>query len=84
MDDDVSSALVIRKSQFEYNILVGNFSYQILVYDQNYTLLWAVKMEEVPLKICLFENKKLNGALCILGDNGTVSVSFLGSDLPEN
>ena len=67
LEDDVSCGTIIPKKVDEYNILVGNFSNQVLVYDQNYTLIWAVKMEEVPLKICLLEQRSLKGALCILG-----------------
>lgn len=41
-------------------------------------------MEEVPLKICFIKKGTLKGALCILGDKGTASISFLGSDLPDS
>ena len=83
LEDDISCGAVVWKDANSYNILVGNFQNQILVYTDTYTLLWAVKMDETPLRICIMEDSLLRGTMCILGDNGTVSLSFLGSDIPE-
>lgn len=53
MDEDISYGVAIRK-EGDYNILVANFANQIFIYNSNYSLIWAMKANEVPIKICVF------------------------------
>lgn len=78
MEEDISCGTVITKEN-GFNIMVANFANQILIYTNNYELIWAMKADEVPVRICIFASKELFGALAILGEEGTLSISYLGS-----
>ncbi len=45
---------------------------QMLVYSKDYTLLWAVKLDYVPIRLIVSENPLLKGALIFLTDQGSV------------
>ena len=51
-----------------FNILVANFSGQLFVYSSNYELLWAVKLEYVPIKVIVSQHHSLRGILVLLSD----------------
>lgn len=42
-----------------------------------------MKANEVPISICIFLHPSLLGALAILGEEGSISISYLGSEVPE-
>lgn len=80
MDEEISCGLVVGKGQGEgYNVVVGDFGNRIRVYNDLFVLIWAIKAEEVPIRMLVFRQQFLNGALAILGEEGTVSISYLGS-----
>jgi hypothetical protein len=51
-----------------YNIIVANFSGQLFIYSSNYELLWALKLDYVPLRIIVCEHEEIKGALTILSE----------------
>ena len=81
-DDAISYGTIIEKES-NYNLIVATFQSHLFIYTSEYQLLWAVKLEYVALKIVVFQDKMLKGALGILSDYGTFDVCYLGSEMPE-
>ena len=51
MEEDISCGAIAFRNVSAYNILVTNFSGQLFVYSSNYELLWAIKLDYVPLRV---------------------------------
>lgn len=51
MDEDISTGSIALRNINSYNILVANYSCQLLIYTSNYELLWAMKLDYVPIRI---------------------------------
>lgn len=64
-DEDIACGVVVDRGG-TYNVLVANFSNQMFVYSREYELLWAIKVEEVPVRVCVFGHQAFSGALAIL------------------
>lgn len=52
---------------------------QMLIYSRDYALLWAVKLDYVPINAIVSDSVYLKGALIMLTDQGTVEVTCLGT-----
>lgn len=53
MDEDISTGTIAFRNINAYNIVVANFSGQLFIYSSNYELLWAMKLDYVPLRIII-------------------------------
>lgn len=51
MEEDISCGAIAFRNVSAYNIIVANFSGQMFIYSSNYELLWALKLDYVPLRI---------------------------------
>lgn len=51
MEEDISCGAIAFRNVSAYNIVVANFSGQLFVYSSNYELLWAIKLDYVPLRV---------------------------------
>lgn len=51
----------------------------LLIYNLT-NLIWAAQLPDVPVSICRSNLNGLPGAICTLGENGKIDVSYLGSD----
>lgn len=56
---------------------------QMLIYSRDYALLWAVKLDYVPINVVVSDSVYLRGALIMLTDQGTVEVACLGTEVQE-
>lgn len=56
---------------------------QMLIYSRDYALLWAVKLDYVPINIMVSDSQNLKGALIMLTDQGTAEVTYLGTEVQE-
>lgn len=56
---------------------------QMLIYSRDYALLWAVKLDYVPINVIVSDSVYLKGALIMLTDQGTVEVTCLGTEVQE-
>ena len=56
---------------------------QIMIYTRNYTLIWAIKCENVPIKFLVYDHPELRGALAILSEEGVVEISYGGTEIAE-
>ena len=54
LEDDISYGTIIDKHD-DYNVMIANFQYQLLIYSSEYVLLWAVKLDSIALRICIFK-----------------------------
>lgn len=62
-----------------YNIIIANFNNQMFIYTNEFRLIWAVKVDEVPIKISICKSPTLKGALALLGEDGSISLAYLGT-----
>lgn len=56
MEEDISCGAIAFRNVSAYNILVANFSGQLFVYSSTYELLWAIKLDYVPLRVVVCEH----------------------------
>ena len=68
----MSCAAIAHRVSHWFNIIVCNFLMQMLVYSSDYKLLWAVKLDYVPIKIIVSEFELLKGAMILLTDQSSV------------
>ena len=54
LEEEISYGTVIPKVD-NYNIIIANFQNQLFIYNHEYTLLWAVKLDSIVLKVCIFQ-----------------------------
>ena len=78
MEEDISAGAIAFKGN-EYNILIANFTNQLFIYSSNYELLWAIKLDSTPIRIFVCEHEEIRGALAILTEEGSLSVSYTGT-----
>ena len=62
---------------------MANFQNQLFIYNHEYTLLWAVKLDATVLKIGVFQQKAFKGGMIMLTEDGTLDICYVGSELPE-
>lgn len=67
MEEDISCGAIAFRST-GYNIMIANFSAQLLVYSSNYELLWALKLEYIPIKLLICQHSEIKGMLVLLSD----------------
>lgn len=87
MEDDIScGALSFKTSKYQnnYNILVANISAQLFVYSSDYELLWAIKLQYIPIKLIICQNADLHGLLVLLSDEGCLQVGYSGVEVPQH
>jgi hypothetical protein len=68
MEEDISCGAIAFRNLNAYNILVANFSGQLFIYSSSYELLWALKLDYVPLRVIVCEHEEIKGALVILSE----------------
>ena len=68
MEEDISCGAIAFRNASTYNILLANFSGLFFIYSSNYELLWAIKLEYVPLRIIVHEHEEIRGMLAILSE----------------
>lgn len=51
----------------------------MFIYTNEFRLIWAVKVDEVPIKISICKSPTLKGALALLGEDGSISLAYLGT-----
>lgn len=56
MEEDISCGAIAFRNVSAYNILVANFSGQLFVYSSTYELLWAIKLDYVPLRVIVCDH----------------------------
>lgn len=83
MEDDISCGAIAFRTN-AYNIMIANFSAQLLVYSCNYELLWALKLEYIPIKLVVCQHPELKGMLVLLSDEGTLELGYSGVEVPES
>lgn len=54
---------------------------QMLIYSRDYALLWAVKLDYVPIRLIISEKSPLKGAMVFLTDQGSLEISYLGTEI---
>lgn len=57
VDEEISCGAIAFLNNNSYNLLIANFSAQLFVYSSNYELLWALKLDYVPLKIVVCQQQ---------------------------
>ncbi len=72
LEEEVSCGALAFKANLDFNIIVCNFLMQMLIYSRDYALLWAVKMDYVPIRIIVSENSLLKGVILMLTDQGSI------------
>ena len=68
MEEQISCGTITFSKGSSYNILIANFSGQIFVYSSSYELLWAVKLQYVPIKVVVCQHQIVKGMLVLLSD----------------
>ena len=81
LEEEVSCGALAHKPGNDFNIIICNFLMQMLVYSKDYTLLWAVKLDYVLIRLIIIENSLLKGALIFLTDQGSVELAYLGTEI---
>ena len=84
MEDEISCGAITFTKGNGYNILVANFSGQLFVYSSNYELLWAVKLEYVPIKVVVCQHNIAKGMMILLSDEGCLELAYSGVDVPDS
>lgn len=83
LEEEVSCAVLAHKQDRDFNILLCNFLMQMLLYSKDYCLLWAVKLDYVVISLFIPTEVPLKGAIIILTDQGSLEVTFAGTELQE-
>ena len=63
---------------------MANFSGQLFVYSSNYELLWAVKLEYVPIRVLVCQHASIRGMMVLLSDDGCMELAYSGVDVPDS
>lgn len=72
LEEEVSCGALAFKPNQEFNIVICNFMMQMMIYSQDYTLLWAVKLDYVPIRLIISEHDLFKGTMVFLTDQGSV------------
>ena len=68
MQEQISCGCIAFAKGISYNILIANFSGQLFVYSSNYQLLWAVKLDYIPIRIFVCHHADVKGMIVLLSD----------------
>ena len=77
------TAYVVSKAQQQHNLIVGTHSQQLLIVAAT-GVIWNAKCNAVPLCIAVSNYANVNGMIAFLGDDGTFSINYLGTDPANN
>lgn len=66
MEEDIACGTITFRNVTSYNIMVANFNGLLFIYSSDYELLWAIKLDYVPLKIIVHDHENIKGMLTIL------------------
>jgi hypothetical protein len=84
MEDEISCGAIAFAGANRFNIVVANFSGQLFVYSANYELLWAVKLDYVPIALIICQHQNIKGMMILLSDEGTLELAYSGVDIPDS
>lgn len=84
MEEEISYGAIAFCNSHTYNIIVANFSGQLFVYSSDYELLWAVKLDYVPVKVIVCQHPSIKGMMVLLSDEGGLELAYSGVDVPES
>ena len=70
VEEEISCGAIafLNHSPSTYNILIANFTAQLFLYSSSYQLLWAIKLDYVPLKLLVCQHPELKGMLVLLSE----------------